>query len=824
MKKFLYLLMLSIIQLIMNSNAYSQIGIGPTNFTPNASAGLDINFVDKGLLIPRVDLSNYLLTIAANAPGLMVYNTNAAYGSGTGFYYNTSVTTIPTWVKFGSALGSGTANQVAFWSSGTTLSGSPGLKWDNTNSRLGIGAFPDSKLMVSNGTVTTFAVEAPSQLIGLYNTLAGVSAGISMTNGADNTVFGAMALRYCTSGQQNTASGYQALYSDTTGSYNTANGLMALYHNITGNKNTAVGEGALFSNTTANNSVAVGYNALRTQTGNATDNDLNNVAIGNDALYSDNPTNQANARYNVAVGNEALSSNTTGIQNTATGYEALLANTLGDNNIALGSYALASNTSGNNSIAIGTQALAAQTGYTSANMLGNIAVGKQALFLTNPTSGTNGRYNVAVGNMAGNAVTTGYLNTLVGHNAGYSGTYLQGGNSNVMIGSNTNAGSLNRTNAVLIGNNAVSTADNQVMLGDTNMTTFYCRGATFDTAAPANMVVDGKGKIMQSTLSSVTGSGLAGKIAYWNGTGTLTKNNTLVWDNSDGVMGIGTSSPSVTAKLDVESTKQYAAYFASNDVSDPNSVIYAQYTGTNYSGDVVAVRGKSAQNDGWGYGGKFEGGYTGVRGSVTATGNTYYYGAYGDAEGGTGSNCGAEGYARGATLANYGIYGDAEGGTSSTTNMGIYGYASGPGTLWAGYFQGDVDVVGTLFKGGGGFKIDHPLDPENKYLYHSFVESPDMKNIYDGVIILDAGGSGTVELPLWFETLNKDFRYQLTAIGAPGPNLYIAEEVHNNMFRIAGGQPGSKVSWQVTGIRKDPFAEKNRIPVEADKPAGERGK
>ena len=70
MKKFLYLLMLSIIQLIMNSNAYSQIGIGPTNFTPNASAGLDINFVDKGLLIPRVDLSNYLLTIAANAPGL----------------------------------------------------------------------------------------------------------------------------------------------------------------------------------------------------------------------------------------------------------------------------------------------------------------------------------------------------------------------------------------------------------------------------------------------------------------------------------------------------------------------------------------------------------------------------------------------------------------------------------------------------------------------------------------------------------------------------------------------------------------------------------
>lgn len=48
-------------------------------------------------------------------------------------------------------------------------------------------------------------------------------------------------------------------------------------------------------------------------------------------------------------------------------------------------------------------------------------------------------------------------------------------------------------------------------------------------------------------------------------------------------------------------------------------------------------------------------------------------------------------------------------------------------------------------------------------------------------------------LPEWFETLNRDFRYQLTAVGAPGPNLYVAEEISGNHFKIAGGQPGAKV-------------------------------
>jgi len=145
---------------------------------------------------------------------------------------------------------------------------------------------------------------------------------------------------------------------------------------------------------------------------------------------------------------------------------------------------------------------------------------------------------------------------------------------------------------------------------------------------------------------------------------------------------------------------------------------------------------------------------------------------------------------------------------------------SGPG--WAGYFNGDVNVTGSLSKGGGSFKIDHPLDPANKYLYHSFVESPDMMNIYNGNVVLDANGEGVVELPEWFGALNRDFRYQLTCIGGFAP-VYIAEEISNNQFRIAGGKSGMKVSWQVTGIRQDAWANAHRIPVEVDKPEREHG-
>ncbi len=165
-----------------------------------------------------------------------------------------------------------------------------------------------------------------------------------------------------------------------------------------------------------------------------------------------------------------------------------------------------------------------------------------------------------------------------------------------------------------------------------------------------------------------------------------------------------------------------------------------------------------------------------------------------------------------------GVFGEA----TAVEKSGIFALNTNPNG-YAGYFTGRVHVNGALTKASGAFKIDHPLDPENMYLYHSFVESPDMKNIYDGVVALDAGGGADVELPSWFEALNRDFRYQLTAIGAAMPGLHVAAEVADNRFSIAGGVPGMKVSWQVTGVRKDPWAEAHRILVEQEKPEIERG-
>ena len=275
--------------------------------------------------------------------------------------------------------------------------------------------------------------------------------------------------------------------------------------------------------------------------------------------------------------------------------------------------------------------------------------------------------------------------------------------------------------------------------------------------------------------------------------------------------------------------------------------------GSSYSGLAVigisytgaAVMGSSNSNFGV-WGGSLD--YIGVSGaSDTSTGVD---GISRSGDGVVGQSLGIKTYGvRGRCDNGYGVYG------GSKIGYGVVGFSnSGYGVMgfthsgYAAYLGGNVVITGNLQKGGGSFKIDHPLDPANKYLHHSFVESPDMKNVYDGMVALDNKGEAEIELPDWFGALNKDFRYQLTAIGAPGPNLYIAEEIsdtstttnyssdssssnqnnNNNSndssnFKIAGGTSGMKVSWQVTGIRKDPWANANRIRVEEDKPAKERG-
>jgi hypothetical protein len=269
----------------------------------------------------------------------------------------------------------------------------------------------------------------------------------------------------------------------------------------------------------------------------------------------------------------------------------------------------------------------------------------------------------------------------------------------------------------------------------------------------------------------------------------------------------------------------------------------AVITGTNTraGGNPEGVRGVVTGITGMGVHGvaNSNGGGFGVSGE-SAFGN----GVYGNSTSGTGtvgtSRSGVG--VRGESVESFGVYGLSSGSGSfgdgvrgeangpngngvhgiSNNGTGAYGVYGESSSGYAGYFSGKVNITGTLTKAGGAFIIDHPLDPANKYLSHSFVESPDMKNIYDGIAVLDADGRADVDLPDWFQALNRDFRYQLTCIGGFAP-VYVAEEMHDNRFQIAGGAPGQKISWQVTGIRQDAYANAHRIVVEENKPAGEVG-
>jgi len=119
--------------------------------------------------------------------------------------------------------------------------------------------------------------------------------------------------------------------------------------------------------------------------------------------------------------------------------------------------------------------------------------------------------------------------------------------------------------------------------------------------------------------------------------------------------------------------------------------------------------------------------------------------------------------------------------------------------------------------------VDHPQDPKNRYLSHSFVESPEMLNVYSGTVTTNRSGVARVRLPAYFEALNRDFRYQLTVIGEFARAM-VSQEIKRNEFAIRTDPGGVKVCWQVTGVRKDAWAEANRIPVEESKSKAERGR
>lgn len=252
-----------------------------------------------------------------------------------------------------------------------------------------------------------------------------------------NTSLGEEALQNNAAGTDNTAVGYRALRSNTTSSDNTAIGMNALSSNSWGRFNVAVGSAALMLNTGGTDNTAVGVEALSLNSTGSW-----NTALGDQVLF----TNQG-----PPVGSAALS----GLGNTGTGHMALFSNTSGHGNVADGIQALVSNTTASNGTASGNGALFSNTTGES-----NTAFGVAAL-VSNTTGGTN----TAVGRMALASIVAGSNNTAVGVDAG---SFAEAEDS-TFVGCGASAFTP-VANSTALGNLAYVTADNQVRIGNTRVT------------------------------------------------------------------------------------------------------------------------------------------------------------------------------------------------------------------------------------------------------------------------------------------------------------------------------------------------------------------
>jgi hypothetical protein len=248
--------------------------------------------------------------------------------------------------------------------------------------------------------------------------------------------------------------------------------------------------------------------------------------------------------------------------------------------------------------------------------------------------------------------------------------------------------------------------------------------------------------------------------------------------------------------------------------------LLAQQTGTTHSNIGAAVYADGGQSTGvWAVSAASTAIYASGAPGVWGTSDSYY-GVYGTSTSNTGvvGNSGSGVGVYGSSNSYFGVFG------SSVSSYGVYGSSD---SSYAGYFYGNVNVTGNISAASANasikaFRIDHPLDPANKVLMHSCVESNERLTVYAGTVTTDAKGEATISLPDWFSALNTDLRYQLTTIG--DARAWIAAEVKANRFTIASDKPGIKVCWQVTGVREDAYAKAHPLEVESKKTGREKGR
>jgi hypothetical protein len=421
------------------------------------------------------------------------------------------------------------------------------------------------------------------------------------------------------------------------------------------------------------------------------------------------------------------------------------------------------------------------------------------------------------------------------------GKFLRSLGGNFQIMNNAySAALLTVSDAGNVGIGTVTPATRLHLVDDTHLVQFELQSASASTGPNLylnNAGVTNGGKFLRS---------LGGNFQILNNAYSAA----LLTVTDAGNVGIGTAAPAYA--LDVNGSGNFSGAV---NFAQPATFTSGAFSGSNAGTIVSVVQGNSsgtalgASNTANGSSGSLgtavSGSPTGVYGTSSWSG-VYgagtSYGLIGKSTGngvyGSGGSYGVYGFGSGSGLGVYGageigVHGATTDNSSGTGVEGsIFGTSSFAYAVWgfnggssgyAGYFNGDVNVNGTLTSGVKDFLIDHPLAPADKYFYHSSVESSEMMNIYTGNVVLDASGKGSVELPEWFEAENADFRYQLTPVGGPAPGLYIAQEITNHHFEIAGGMSSLKVSWQVTGVRQDAYAKAHPLQVEVEKPAEEHG-
>jgi hypothetical protein len=459
-----------------------------------------------------------------------------------------------------------------------------------------------------------------------------------------------------------------------------------------------------------------------------------------------------------------------------------------------------------------TGGAAVQNGATFA--IANPATTGQAVAISGASASTSG-----AGILGEATATTGEAYGVIGRSASQSGRGVFG---EATASSGNTYGMYGRA----------SSSSGIGVFGEATATSGSTRGVVGRSSSTSGIGVFG-----EATATSGDTRGILGRSSSTSGVGVFGE-ATATSGSVYGVQGRASSTSGVGVFGEATATSGSVYGVQGRSSSTSGAGVFGEATAT--SGDTRGILGRSSSTSG-----------VGVFGEATATsGNTYGIvgrasstsgvGVLGEATATTGntygglfqnpssSGAGVYGYAQATTGTNFGVVGRSESPSgrgvvgvaeaSTGTNYGVLGRTNSSANGWGVYAGGRLGASGTK-----SFQIDHPLRPETHFLNHFCIEAPEPYNLYRGTVTLDANGEAWVQLPDYFEAINRDASYHLTPIGAAMPNLHVAVEIQGNRFKIAGGAPFKKVSWEVKAVRNDPWVQQYGYQTEQEKPKEYQG-